>query len=157
MFAKVAAKRRGFTLIELLVVIVIIAVLALIAIPRFQDAGTRSREASLKSNLSLLRSAIATYYTDTGAYPATLNDLIATAAPASGLTATGTTVNTVNITSTDWHGPYLQGSAVPTDPMMSTTTQFSYNSTTPTATNPLGTVKSTSTASGLDGRPYGGY
>lgn len=157
MFAKIAAKRRGFTLIELLVVIVIIAVLALIAIPRFQDAGIRSREASLKSNLSLLRSAIATYYTDTGTYPTKLDDLIAPTAPASGLTATGTTVNSVNITPTDWHGPYLQGIAVPTDPMMSATTQFSYNSTTPTATNPLGTVKSTSSAKGLDGAAYNTY
>ncbi len=154
MFAKVAAKRRGFTLIELLVVIVIIAVLALIAIPRFQDAGTRSREASLRSNLSLLRSAIATYYTDTGAYPATLNDLIATAAPASGLSSAPAPVN---ITSTDWHGPYIQGGVLPADPMMPAGTQFAYTSSAPTATNPIGSVKSTSTASGLDTKPYSGY
>lgn len=140
MFAKIAAKRRGFTLIELLVVIVIIAVLALIAIPKFQDAGQRSKEASLKSNLSLLRSAIATYQTDTGTYPNTLSDLAATTAPAKGYDKTGTSVN---IDATTWHGPYLQ-SGVPTDPVMPVGTQFNYVGTT-------GTVNSTSTAKALDG------
>lgn len=150
MFAKIAAKRRGFTLIELLVVIVIIAVLALIAIPRFVDAGTRSREASLKSNLSLLRAAIATYYTDTGAYPATLNDLIVIAAPASGLSSTAAVTN---ITSTDWHGPYIQGTVLPPDPMMPIGTQFKYS----IASGTVGAVSSTSTANGLDNKPYSGY
>lgn len=152
MFAKIAAKRRGFTLIELLVVIVIIAVLALIAIPRFVDAGTRSREASLRSDLSLIRSAVATYYTDTGAYPASLADLVAAPAPASGLSPTATTVT---ITSTDWHGPYLQ--SVPTDPMLSATTQFSYTATAPTTANPIGNVKSTSAVVGLNGAAYNTY
>jgi general secretion pathway protein G len=152
MFAKIAAKRRGFTLIELLVVIVIIAVLALIAIPRFQDAGTRSKEASLKSDLSLVRSAVATYYTDTGAFPTGLPDLIATTAPATGLSSTAASVT---ISATDWHGPYLQ--TVPSDPMQSTTTQFSYTATAPTASNPIGTVKSTSAAVGLNGAAYNTY
>jgi len=154
MFAKVAAKRRGFTLIELLVVIVIIAVLALIAIPRFQDAGTRSKEASLKSNLSLLRSAVATYYTDTGAFPNTLNDLLVAPSPSNGLSSTA---GVAAIAPTDWHGPYLQGGVVPTDPVMPAGTQFAYTSSAPTATNPIGSVKSTSTASGLDTKPYSGY
>lgn len=153
MFAKIAAKRRGFTLIELLVVIVIIAVLALIAIPRFQDAGTRSREASLKSDLSLLRSAIATYYTDTGAFPTGLTDLTATTAPATGLSSAAASVN---ISSADWHGPYLQN-AVPTDPVMPANTQFSYTASAPTSANPIGSVKSTSTANGLDTKAYAGY
>jgi len=154
MFAKVAAKRRGFTLIELLVVIVIIAVLALIAIPRFQDAGTRSKEASLKSNLSLLRSAVATYYTDTGAFPNTLNDLVVAPSPSNGLSSTQAVVP---IATTDWHGPYLQGGVLPSDPMMAAGTQFAYTAASPTASNPIGTVKSTSTASGLDNKLYSGY
>ncbi len=148
MSVKIAAQRRGFTLIELLVVIVIIAVLALIAIPRFQDAGQRSREASLKSNLSLIRSAVATYYTDTGAFPTSLNDLIATTAPATGLSSAAASVS---ISAADWHGPYLQGTAVPTDPVMPAGTSFSYTAASPTAANPIGSVKSTSSAKALDG------
>jgi general secretion pathway protein G len=150
MFPKIAARRRGFTLIELLVVIVIIAVLALIAIPKFQDAGKRSKESSLKSDLSLLRSAIATYQTDTGAYPTALTDLTATTAPANGVSATGATIA---ISASDWHGPYLQN-GVPTDPVMPPGTQFNYTGT--GATN-IGAVKSTSTATGLDGNVYNTY
>ncbi len=150
MIAKIAAKRRGFTLIELLVVIVIIAVLALIAIPKFQDAGKRSKESSLRSDLSLLRSAVATYYTDTGAYPTALTDLTATTAPANGVSSGG--VSTA-ISPSDWHGPYLQ-SGIPTDPIIATATQFSY---TGTGTTGIGTVKSTSTATGLDGNAYNTY
>src|SRR5579875_1598048 len=143
MFAKIAAKRRGFTLIELLVVIVIIAVLALIAIPRFQDAGTRSKESSLRSDLALLRTAIGTYYTDTGAFPTALPDLTATTAPATGVSAAGASAT---IDPTTWHGPYVQ--SIPTDPVMPAGTQFSY---TGTGTTGIGTVKSTSTATGLNG------
>ena len=150
MFVKIATKRRGFTLIELLVVIVIIAVLALIAIPKFQDAGKRSKESSLKSDLSLLRSTIATYQTDTGAYPTALADLAATTAPATGLSSTGASVT---INAADWHGPYLQ-TGVPTDPVMPASTQFSY---TATGSSGIGTVKSTSTATGLDGNAYNTY
>jgi len=150
MYRKLAAKRNGFTLIELLVVIVIIAVLALIAIPKFVDAGKRSKEASLKSDLSLLRSAIATYQTDTGAFPTALTDLTATTAPANGVTSAGATQA---ISASEWHGPYLQ-SGIPTDPVMPTATQFSY---TGTGTTNIGTVKSTSTATGLDGNVYDTY
>ena len=151
MFAKIAAKRKGFTLIELLVVIVIIAVLALIAIPKFVDAGKRSKESSLKSDLSLLRSAVATYYTDTGAYPTTLADLSATTAPANGVSSGGVATP---ISASDWHGPYIQGAA-PTDPMLTTPTQFAYTGS--GTSGGIGTVKSTSTATGLDGNAYNTY
>ena len=71
-----AARRRGagrnsssaFTLIELLVVIVVIAVLSMIIIPKFADQSKRSKEATLRSNLRLLRSAVATFQSDTGLY-----------------------------------------------------------------------------------------
>lgn len=151
MSVRIAARRRGFTLIELLVVIVIIAVLALIAIPKFQDAGKRSRESSLKSDLSLLRSAVATYYTDTGAYPTTIADLSATTAPANGLNPGGVSTP---ISASDWHGPYIQGAA-PTDPVLTTPTQFTYTGA--GNTTGVGTVKSSSTATGLDGNAYNTY
>jgi hypothetical protein len=98
----------------------------------------------------MLRSAIATYQTDTGAYPTQLSDLTATTAPASGVSSTGTTLT---ITSTDWHGPYVQ-TAIPTDPVQTAGTAFTY---TGTGTTGIGTVKSSSTATGLDGNAYNTY
>ena len=149
MFAKITAKRRGFTLIELLVVIVIIAVLALIAIPKFVDAGRRSKEGSLRSDLALLRSAVATYQTDTGAYPTALADLTATTAPANGVSSAG---QPTPISASDWHGPYITN-GIPTDPVTSGT-QFTY---TGTGNTNIGAVKSSSAAVGLDGNAYNTY
>lgn len=144
MFAKIKAQRQGFTLIELLVVIVVIAVLAMIVIPKFTDSGRRSKEASMRSDLSQLRSAVATFQADTGAYPATLNDLTVATAPASGISSTG---GTATITASDWHGPYLTN-GVPTDPVSNSA--FTYSTT----TAPYGKVSSSATGNGLDGSAY---
>ena len=73
----------GFTLVELLVVVVVLAVLAAIVLPKFMDSSTRSKESALKTDLKLMRNAVNLFFTDTGAYPATLADLAATSAPAS--------------------------------------------------------------------------
>jgi len=116
--------RRGFTLVELLVVIVVLAVLAAIILPKFIGAGTRSKEAALKSDLKLLRNAISLFQTDTAYYPLTLADLAATAAPAKGLDSSGTQQN---ITAADWHGPYIEAEA--TDPINGAA--FSYTKTSP--------------------------
>src|SRR5690348_566110 len=96
--------RKGFTLMELLIVIIVIAVLAAIALPRFINSGLRSKESSLKADLKLYRNAIQTYSNDTGAYPATLSDLAATSAPASGLDSTGAVKS---IVASSWKGPYI--------------------------------------------------
>lgn len=147
MFAKFKANRQGFTLIELLVVIVVIAVLAMIVIPRFTDSGKRSKEASLRSDLSQLRSAVATFQTDTGAFPATLNDLTVAVAPATGLSAAGTSTA---IAAGDWHGPYLTN-GLPTDPVSNAA--FTYTITGATT----GKVSSSATGNGLDGTAYSTY
>jgi prepilin-type N-terminal cleavage/methylation domain-containing protein len=49
----------GFTLIELLMVILVIAILAVIGITQFVNYGKDSRDAATKSNLQILRRAIA--------------------------------------------------------------------------------------------------
>jgi prepilin-type N-terminal cleavage/methylation domain-containing protein len=53
---------KGFTLIELLMVILIIAILALMAITQFANYTKDSRDATLKSNLQLMRRGIQTQY-----------------------------------------------------------------------------------------------
>jgi len=141
-----AKGRRAFTLVELLVVIVVLAVLAAIVLPKFMDSSRRSKESALRSDLKLLRNAIALFHTDTGAYPKTLADLAATSAPAKGLDASG---SDVNITAGDWHGPYLQ--EVPNDPVSGSA--FDYGTTAPN----VGKVTSSATGNGLDGTPYSSW
>jgi general secretion pathway protein G len=67
---------RGFTLIELLVVVAIIGVLAAIAVGQYQRAIQKSKEAVLKENLFVMRTAIHQYFADKGKYPFDLHSLV---------------------------------------------------------------------------------
>lgn len=95
---------RAFTLVELLIVIVVLAVLAAIVIPKFGDSGIRGREASLRSNLKIVRNAVDLFKTDTGVFPAALADLAATSAPPNGKDSAG---GSKAITANDFKGPYV--------------------------------------------------
>ena len=81
----------GFTLIELMVVITIIFILLGIAAMRYDRAVLHAREATLKSDLQVMRQAIDNYTLDKEAAPQSLEDL------------------------TNPQAPYLR--EVPTDPM----------------------------------------
>ena len=59
----------GFTLVELLVVIAIISVLAVLGFGNYVNSIRRSRDASRKSDLGNMVSALRLYYNDRGAYP----------------------------------------------------------------------------------------
>jgi general secretion pathway protein G len=139
-------KRRGFTLVELLIVIVIIAVLAAIALPRFMDSGQRSKEASLKANLKLIRNGLELFKNDTGAWPATLSDLTVTSAPATGKDNAGAAKS---ITAGDYKGPYLR--SVPNDPIANAA--FTYSTTSPN----VGAVTSSASGNALDGTAYSSW
>lgn len=67
---------RGFTLVELLVVLAIIAVLLSLAAPRYSGSVDRAKEAVLRENLSSLRDALDKHFSDTGRYPARLDELV---------------------------------------------------------------------------------
>ena len=69
-------KRLGFTLIELLVVMAIIATLLTIAVPKYFSHVDKAKEAVLKENLAAIRDSLDKYHSDTGKYPATLEDLV---------------------------------------------------------------------------------
>jgi general secretion pathway protein G len=140
---------HGFTLIEMLVVVVVLAILAAIVLPKFQDQSRRSKEASLKSDLAVLRTAVATFQTDTGYYPKVMADLAATSAA----TVTGaydSTGTAATITATDWHGPYITGS-IPVDPVSASA--FTYSVTSPTVSQ----VTSSATGNDLNGTAYSTY
>ncbi len=71
-----AARQRGFTLIELLVVVAIIGILAAVAVGNYRHAITKSKEAVLKEDLFIMRSAISQYFADKGRYPYDLQQLV---------------------------------------------------------------------------------
>jgi general secretion pathway protein G len=70
------AQGRGFTLIELLVVLGIIALLLTLAVPRFFPSIDKTRETILADNLRNTRLVIDQYYSDTGRYPDSLDQLV---------------------------------------------------------------------------------
>jgi general secretion pathway protein G len=67
---------RGFTLIELLVVLSIISLLLSLSVPRYFQSIERSKEAVLAENLRIARVAIDHFYTDSGRYPQSLEELV---------------------------------------------------------------------------------
>jgi len=73
------SKRRqesGFTLMELMIVMMIIGVLTTLAIPSFVGAVRSAREAVLKEDLRVMRTAIDSYTMDKQKAPQSLDDLV---------------------------------------------------------------------------------
>jgi len=70
---------QGFTLIELLVVVIIIGILAAIAIPVFLNQRKSAVDASMKSDLRTVATAMETYLTQKNGYPANETELGAVA------------------------------------------------------------------------------
>src|SRR5205085_9846391 len=68
--------RAGFTLIELLVVLAIVALLLTLAVPRFFPSVDSARETILATNLRNTRAVIDQFYSDTGRYPESLDELV---------------------------------------------------------------------------------
>ena len=74
----VAPKRReeGWTLVELLVVISLIMILASMALVQYRNSITSAKEATLRSQLFIMRDAIDQYYADKGRYPESIQTLV---------------------------------------------------------------------------------
>jgi general secretion pathway protein G len=76
MLKRIAKTQRGFTLIELMIVVSIIGILAAIAAPNYQWGIVRAREAVLREELYMIRSAIDQYTADQLKPPVALQDLV---------------------------------------------------------------------------------
>lgn len=76
MVNRMTTLRRGFTLIELLVVLAIVALLLTIAVPRYFQGIEVAKETILIENLRLTRETIDKFYSDTGRYPESLEELV---------------------------------------------------------------------------------
>ena len=59
---------KGFTLIELMIVVVIIGILAALAIPRFMQATTKSKQSEAKQILKQIYTMERTYRQENGVY-----------------------------------------------------------------------------------------
>jgi len=66
----------GFTLLELMVVMAIIATLAAMAIPAFTRNVVAAKEAVLREDLQVMRTAIGSYTVDKQKAPQSLDDLV---------------------------------------------------------------------------------
>ena len=111
-----STRGKGFTLVELLIVIIVIAILAAIAIPKFATSTQRSKEASLRKCLRILREAGDRCEADTG-LTVDATDLLRSSAPGFGWKRgqMGTAWPKIAIDPTSWKGPYLD--AIPVNPI----------------------------------------
>jgi prepilin-type N-terminal cleavage/methylation domain-containing protein len=128
-------RRGGFTLIEVLIVVVIMAVLAATIIPQFSTSTKDARESSQKFNLQSLRTQIELYKVQHGGSLPTGTNNLEQLTKATNSTGT---VSPTGLPSTTYpFGPYVSGSAMPTQPFSGLNTVIldtGMAGTTPTAT-----------------------
>ena len=70
------ARSQGFTLIELLVVVAIIGIVVGAAVGQYQRSILKAKEAVLKQDLYVMRTAIHQYFADKGKWPQDLQTLV---------------------------------------------------------------------------------
>lgn len=73
---RIGKNQAGFTLIELMIVMAVIGVLMSVAIPSYIGAVRQAKEAVLKEDLHVMRSAIDSYTADKQKAPQSLDDLV---------------------------------------------------------------------------------
>ena len=105
----------GFTLIELMIVIAIMMILAGAIVARIGSGSDKAKEAKAMAELEQIASACRSFYADTGLWPRTFNDLIATQASPPTLGYDEQRASRA-ITAGSFKGPYLETKTIPNDP-----------------------------------------
>lgn len=70
--------RRGFTLVEVLVVVGIIAMLLALVAPAVVNARTSARRAAIKTEITMLHTALVNYKNEYGSFPPSVSGTLAT-------------------------------------------------------------------------------
>jgi general secretion pathway protein G len=122
----ITRRARGFTLIELLVVLGIIALLLTLAVPRFFPGIDSAKDTILADNLRNTRAVIDQYYSDTGRYPDSLEQLV--------------------------EKKYI--SAVPIDPITESSSTWIIVAPEENVKGAVYTIKSGAPGNGRNGKPY---
>ncbi len=108
----------GFTLVEMMIVIAILGLLAAVAIPQFTSHKDEGRTAAMVSSLSILRTAVDSYWTQHDGFPgqkdaAEFADQLLKKTSKAGAMGSGTGFG---------YGPYLRNGLLPTNPLTNTNT-----------------------------------
>lgn len=98
---KILFNEQGMTLIEIVVVIIILSILAATVGPRIFKNVDKGKVSQARHQIGIFKGALDMYRLDTGALPTTQQGLKALVA---------------NPGTDGWDGPYLDNTAIPTDP-----------------------------------------
>ena len=109
-----ARPRHGFTLVELLIVVAILGLLAAVAVPQFNDSKPDGTVAAMVSSLSVLRTAIDSYWSQHDAFPGQDDDREF----AAQLTKMTNKAGKVGAGVGYGYGPYLRRGVLPTNPFV---------------------------------------
>jgi prepilin-type N-terminal cleavage/methylation domain-containing protein len=154
-------RTAGFTLVELMIVVAILGLLAAVAIPQFAGHKEEGRTAAMVSSLSVLRTAVDSYWTQHDAFPgqdgaAQFADQLLCKTSKQGDVGTGSAFT---------YGPYLRNGQIPTNPLTSTST-VKVVDTMPSApsgpegwiySNVTGEMRCNAAGNGVDGVKYFSY
>lgn len=94
--------QRGFTLMEMVAVVAVIAILASIAMPMVFQTIRNARVTAFTTDVGVVRTAVAQYYTDTGQFPIHI-------ATDNGDGRQLLLRNSTNNPVSGWNGPYIEG------------------------------------------------